>query len=287
MRSAHKIARALGAGGRAVAARLERLKDERGVAAVEFALIAPVMIGLYVSTVVTTQAYMASRKVALVARSLSDVASRQAVGTTGCTPTNAGNPCLADSDIENFFDAAALIMAPYSISPLKMTLSRIDVVTDTQTPTPKLWAFTKWSANYNSGTLRPCDGGNASFSPTTSPNLVTSTSSNKPLGTTAVATTASGYQNNLASQYTTNGSPVGYLIVADVVYTYTPGFSFNMWNNNLTSVTSGWTQAFWSRTGFPIDGSGLSASRSITPPGATSSVTVTVTKCAANDPSNA
>ena len=49
-----------------------QLRDDRGVAAVEFAIILPVMLGLYLSTVVTTKAYMATRKVALVARALAD-----------------------------------------------------------------------------------------------------------------------------------------------------------------------------------------------------------------------
>jgi len=156
---------------RRTAVRLRRrLNDDKGVAAVEFALIAPVMIGLYLSTVITTQAYMASRKVALVARSLADVASRQLAGTAGCTPTNSGNPCLANTDMTKILDAGALIMAPYSISSLKMTLSRIDIVQDTQS-TPKLWAFTKWSVTYNGSLARPCNGGNTSFNATTSPQL--------------------------------------------------------------------------------------------------------------------
>ena len=141
MRAMQRVARAFLAGRTAIGARMPRLKDDRGVAAVEFALIAPVMIVLYLSTVVTTQAYMASRKVALVARALSDVASRKTVGTAGCTPTTTGNPCVSNSDITNFFDAAALIMAPYSITPLKMTLSRIDVVQDTGS-SPKLSSHT-------------------------------------------------------------------------------------------------------------------------------------------------
>lgn len=259
------------------------LGDERGIAAVEFALIAPIMIGLYLSTVVTTQAYMASRKVALVARALSDVSSRQQVGTSGCTPTHSGNPCVANSDITNFFDAAALIMAPYNISPLTMTLSRIDIVQDTQS-TPKLWAFTKWSVTYNGATARPCNGGNTNFNSTTSPGLTTG---NKPLATGSYSTTTSGYQNYLPSQYTASGSPPGFLMVADVIYTYTPGFTFKIWNwSNLTSVTTGWTQAFWSRTGWPIDGHSLT-SGTMTPVGASSgtNITTTVTFCSVNDPS--
>ena len=176
-------------------------------------------------------------------------------------------------------------MAPYSISSLKMTLSRIDVLQDTSA-SPKLWAITKWSTAYNGGILRPCDGGNSAFTSKTAFPGVTTDASAHPLATASLSTTTANYQNNLPAQYTNPGSPTGYLIVADVVYTYTPGFSFNMWNTNLTSVTTGWTQAFWSRTGLPIDGTSIAA-QNITPPGATSSVAVTANLCPLNDPSNA
>ena len=254
-----------------------RLRDDRGVAAVEFALIAPVMIGLYLSTVVTTKAYMASRKVALVARALADITSRQAVGaTTNCTPTNAANPCVGNTDIANYFAAAATIMAPYTTSSLKMTLSRIDVIPDASN---NLWAYTKWSVINNGGVARPCNGGatnnpyvtGSPSSPTPSGTSTMSTA-NRPLVPGTMSVTTTGYQNDLAQQYTSAGAPQGFLIVADIVYTYTPGFTFKVFNwSNLTSFTTGWTQAFWSRTGLPIDGHSLSTN---------------ATLCAANDPNN-
>ncbi|MDE2362646.1 MAG: pilus assembly protein [Hyphomicrobiales bacterium] len=263
--------------------RLKRKDDVSGVAAVEFALLAPVMIGLYLSTVVTTQAYMSSRKVALVARALADVTSRQPTGTSGCTPTTSGDPCLANADITSIFDAGALIMAPYSISPLKMTLSRIDVLNDTS-GTPQTWAIVKWSVTYNGATGRPCNGANSSFTSNTAYPGVTTSTTNKPLQVGSYQPTQSSFQNYLPSQYTASGAPTGYLIVADVAYTYTPGFSFKVWNwSNLTSINTGWTQAFWSRTGLPIEGGGLT-SGTMTPVGASSStnVTTTVTQCSAN-----
>lgn len=234
-----------------------RLRDERGAAAVEFALILPLMLGLYVSTVVTTKAYMATRKVALVARALADVASRQTAAS--------GNPTVSDTDMTNFFSAARTIMAPYSTTSLKMTLSRVDVMKDSSN---NLWAFTKWSVTNGTGaSARPCNGQNPGFTPSGSSTLSTT---NQPLKAGDKSLTDSTYPSFLAPEYTTTGAPTGYLIVADVVYTYSPGFTFKVFNwGNITSINTGWSQAFWSRTGLPIVGTSLSTN---------------ATKCPTNDP---
>jgi len=236
-----------------------RWRDDRGVAAVEFAIILPVMLALYLSTAVTTKAYMATRKVALVARALADIASRQTASS--------GNPTVSNSDMTNFFAAAATIMAPYSSSTLKMTLSRIDVIKDSSS---NLWAFTNWSVTNNGGVARPCNGTNTSFVYTRA--TWATNSSTYPLLSGDVGLTTTGYQKYMPPEYTQSSAPTGYLIVADVVYTYNPGFTFNIFNwSNLTTIKTGWSQAFWSRTGLPIIGSTL---------------TTNATVCTQNNPSN-
>jgi Flp pilus assembly protein TadG len=241
---------------------LGRFSDDRGIAAVEFALILPLMLAIYLSTAITTKAYMASRKVALVARALADITSRQ--GACG-----AGNPCVTNTDMTNFFAAAATIMAPYSTTSLKMTISRIDVVSDSA---GKLWAFTKWSMT-KGGTARPCNGGNTAFTPPGTPALTDS--SHRPLLAADVSPKTSGFESNLKPGYTVSGAPTGYLLVADVSYTYTPGFSFSVFNwTKLTTLNTGWSQGFWSRTGLPIVGTAL-----------TTAAPLTAILCAMNNPS--
>ena len=159
---------------------------------------------------------------ALVA-SLADVASRQAVGT-GCTPTTTGSPCLSNTDMVNILDAAALIMAPIRCRP-EDDASRIDIVKDTSA-SPQTWAVTKWSVGYNSGVARPLQRRQRGLHVQDGLPGVTNSTTDKPLQVGNYQTTAGNYQNYLPSQYTTSTSPTGFLILADVVYTYSPGFSF-------------------------------------------------------------
>jgi hypothetical protein len=257
--------------------------DDRGVAALEFALIAPVMLGLYLSTVITTKAYMASRKAALVARTLADITSRQQIiSARSAIAACASNPCVNDTDVASYFAAATAIMAPFPTGSLKMTLSRIDVIHDAS---HNLWAYTKWSVINNGGVPRRCSTTGAMPGPAVSnPYVAGSPSAPAPSATSLLSkkyypltpetrsTTSAGYEGYLSQQYTLAGAPAGFLIVADVVYTYSPGFSFNIFNwSNVTSITSGWTQAFWSRTSQQIDGTQL---------------TTNATQCADNDPGN-
>ena len=61
--------------------------DNRGVAAVEFALILPLMLVLYIGTAELTTGLMANRKMTVVARALSDLVAQETDETTGITDT--------------------------------------------------------------------------------------------------------------------------------------------------------------------------------------------------------
>ena len=75
------------------------VNDRRGVAAIEFAMIVPIMLVLFFGTVEFSSGIAANRKVSLTARTLSDLTSRSI--------------SVSDSDLTNFFAAGSAIMAPY------------------------------------------------------------------------------------------------------------------------------------------------------------------------------
>src|SRR4051794_6874178 len=87
--------------------------DRRGVAATEFVMIVPLMLAMFFGMVEFSSGVAVDRKVTLMARTLSDLASQS---TT-----------LADSDLTNFFTASVAIFTPYSASPTQATLTELYV----------------------------------------------------------------------------------------------------------------------------------------------------------------
>ncbi|MBR0797799.1 pilus assembly protein [Bradyrhizobium jicamae] len=94
--------------------RLQRFaRDTRGLAAVEFAFVLPVMMVLFFGTIEFCSGIAVSRKVTLMARTLSDLTSQ--------------STAVANSDLTNFFNASIGIMTPYSATPANMTISELFV----------------------------------------------------------------------------------------------------------------------------------------------------------------
>jgi Flp pilus assembly protein TadG len=87
--------------------------DQRGVSAVEFALILPLMLTLYLGAVELSQGVGADRKVTMTARSVADLVSQVS------NITNAG---MTDS-----LNAASAVMAPFPITNLKVTVSSVKI----------------------------------------------------------------------------------------------------------------------------------------------------------------
>ena len=74
-------------------------RDQRGISAVEFAMLAPLMVVLYLGGVEISQAIAVDRKVTLVARTLGDLVAQTSSVTT--------------TDITNILSASAAVVQPY------------------------------------------------------------------------------------------------------------------------------------------------------------------------------
>ena len=107
-------------------------RDERAVSAVEFALLAPMMIGLYLGGVEISEGISVDRKVTLAAGAVANLAAQTAT--------------LSTADMTNVLDATTTIIAPYSAAPLKITVSCISIDANKV-------ATVKWSVTRN-GTIK-------------------------------------------------------------------------------------------------------------------------------------
>lgn len=107
-------------------------RDRRGISAVEFALIVPIMITLYVGAVEFSHALTIDRRVTTVASSAADLVAQSEE--------------LTDSELQDIFKAAGSIMAPYSTSPLKMVLT--SVVADVNNKTTVDWSAASSGSAY-------------------------------------------------------------------------------------------------------------------------------------------
>ena len=88
-------------------------RDTRGVSAVEFALLLPLMLSLYLGAVELSQGIAADRKVTLTTRTIADLVSQvTSINNAGMT---------------NSLNAAAAVMAPFSVSNLKVTISSVSI----------------------------------------------------------------------------------------------------------------------------------------------------------------
>lgn len=109
------------------------LRDKRGVSAVEFALIAPLLIGLYVGAVELGNALTISRRTSAVASTAADLAAQ--VKT------------VSNADLADIASAASSILTPYPPTPLKIVLT--SVVADDKNATKVDWSYAS-----NGGTAR-------------------------------------------------------------------------------------------------------------------------------------
>jgi Flp pilus assembly protein TadG len=110
--------------------------DRRGVSAVEFAFIAPLMIGLYLGCTEISDGVAADRKVSLVAGALANLPAQIAT--------------ISTADMTNILDASGAIIAPYDAAKLKMTVSCLSI--DANKNVKVKWSVTR-NGTIESGTL--------------------------------------------------------------------------------------------------------------------------------------
>ncbi len=91
---------------------IRRLKaDTKGVAAVEFALILPLLVALYVGTIEVSFLVEANQRVTTTTSSLGDLVAR--------------TPEVDYCEVDNIFDAARMIIRPETEAELQMRLTSI------------------------------------------------------------------------------------------------------------------------------------------------------------------
>jgi Flp pilus assembly protein TadG len=88
-------------------------RDQDGMSAVEFAMVLPLLLTLYLGAVEISQAVGVDRKVTLTSRTVADLASQSS--------------SLASSDMQNILNAFAAVIAPYDPSQLKVTVSEVNI----------------------------------------------------------------------------------------------------------------------------------------------------------------
>jgi Flp pilus assembly protein TadG len=112
-------------------AAIEKLrKAKEGVAAVEFAMVLPVMVGMYLGCCEVSSGFSASKKVNAVARALSDLTAQSSAA-------------ISQTQMNDLVAAATGVMQPFDGSVAKLTLSSIIMPTPAGGAAVK--AYTDWS----------------------------------------------------------------------------------------------------------------------------------------------
>lgn len=102
-------------------------RNRDGVSAVEFALVLPLILSLYIGSSEVSQGIATDRKVTLMARTVADLTSQYNE--------------VSNAVMSNVLNASAAVMQPYSAAPLKITVS--SVVIDAQGKATVAWSDTR------------------------------------------------------------------------------------------------------------------------------------------------
>jgi Flp pilus assembly protein TadG len=105
---------------------------QRGIAAVEFGLIVPIMLMMFIGTVELSQAITVDRRVSQVASSTADLVARQKT--------------LTSTTMDSFMEIITQLMSPYSATPMKITVSNVYATVAAPTAYKVCWVY-----QYNTG----------------------------------------------------------------------------------------------------------------------------------------
>jgi Flp pilus assembly protein TadG len=118
-----------------VAAR-EFRQDVRGIAAVEFGFIAPILLIMLLGTVELTRAISIDRRFSLVTSTVADLVTRE--------------EALTQADVNAIYDVAAEIMRPYEVTPLKISIVPVAAI---RTGTNVVYPIATNRPGYNGGAV--------------------------------------------------------------------------------------------------------------------------------------
>lgn len=109
--------------------------DQRGVSAIEFAFIAPIMVVLFLGAVEASRALTVDRRVTSVASTAADLTAQVKQ--------------ISNSDLDDIFAASSAILTPFSTQPLSIVVSSVVADVDNNTKV-------EWSRANANGTARAC-----------------------------------------------------------------------------------------------------------------------------------
>lgn len=188
-------ARLIGQLRRAMPAAAPFLRETGGVAVIEFALVFPVMLLLYIGIVDVSRGVIATRKLDVLARTAADLISQQSTNNT-----------VSSQTMSTIFTASSALMQPFDPTGATITLSAVAIQKKSNNTCCD--ALVQWSYTQG-GTLRACG----------TPLLqVANGTRAAPNNIPAALVTAN---QNAGFDYSTQTS---YVIIADVTYRYVPIF---------------------------------------------------------------
>jgi len=123
--------------------------DRRGVAAIEFAFIVPVLLIMYFVTMEASQAIETSKKVSRIGSMVADLVTQQ--------------PTIVKADLDAIMKIGTSTIQPYNRSTPNITITAIQVTTDTTPLVKVVWSRKVASGVYSVGAA----AGTATTVPTT------------------------------------------------------------------------------------------------------------------------